>query len=74
MNEEVKQLLIYETLMEACRFIRKYPPAQIPGGEDMNNFIIACADGKSDPDGLKYFQFFFHKAKRRLIEEGVLDK
>lgn len=62
MRFEEKYTILQNALREACKYMREYPPAEMPNGEYTDIIYKALCGGNEDPEGKKYINYFLERA------------
>lgn len=75
MRFEEKYAILQDALREAGKYMREYPPAEMPNGEYSDIIIKALVGGAiDDPEGNRYVSYFLERAikNRNSQEEAIL--
>lgn len=59
--------ILKTAFLEACRYIRLYPPTEMPEGE-YSEIIPCLVGGLDDSEGKKYQYYFLKKALEELTK------
>lgn len=63
MRFEEKYAILQDALREAGKFMREYPPAEMPHGEYSDIIMKAIVGGAiDDPEGNRYVNYFLERA------------
>lgn len=62
MTDSVRAEILLKALQEAGRYMRKYLPAEMPLGEDVDITRYCLINGNQDPEGSKFVEYFILKA------------
>ena len=70
MTIEQKNKILFDALKKACEYMCKYPPAEMPSGEDEDILWKAMIGSGVDKDGaLRYMAYFLDKAKEEKQDD-----
>lgn len=62
MTDFARAEILLKALREAGRYMRKYLPAEMPLGEDVDITRYCLVNGNQDPEGSKFVEYFILKA------------
>ena len=61
--------VIKQAFREACKFLRQHPPEDTCEHMELVYLVV---DGKSDPNGIRWMQYFIQKAVDKMNGEEAL--
>lgn len=63
-----KNEIVRRALRKACKYLREHPPVDAGWDGDME-IISLLVDAKSDPEGVRWMQYFIHEVLKEAEEE-----
>ena len=66
---EDKYTILYNAFLKACKYFRDHPPFDAGMDGDME-ILSLIVDAESDPEGIRWANYFLIKAKEELNGEN----